>query len=170
MCQQKSYISEGIQPLFENFASVRTCWGWAFGRKVCGGQEFYFCNGKAKTLAVDYIWNFATFNLYTVPANTLYLQRYSTDLRNLCLSSKMLMVGIRVESFRCEGILLVQCQGENVAHRQHLKFWHFQPVNCASKNPISPKAFIRFSKSLAHLEHVEGLIWVESFRCALFYC
>ena len=61
--QQKSYISKGIQPIFEIFASARRCLGWSFGWKVCGAEVFYFCNGKAKTLRMDKIWNFATFNL-----------------------------------------------------------------------------------------------------------
>ena len=86
---------------------------------------------------------------------TQYLQRYSTDFRNLCLSSKMLRVDIWVGSFRCAGILLFQWQCENLAHRQHLKFCHFQPVHCASKNPISSTVFHRFSKSLPQLEDVE---------------
>ena len=68
----------------------------------------------------------------------------------------MLRVDIWVESFRCPGILLLQWQGENFAHRQHLKFCHFQRVHCASKNPVSPKAFNRFSKSWRQLEDVEG--------------
>ena len=38
-----------------------------------------------------------------------------------------------MESFRWAGILLLQLQGENFAHRLHLKVCHFQPVNCASK-------------------------------------
>ena len=231
LCQQKSYISKGIEPIFEIFASARRCWGWTFGWKVSGAQVFYFCNGKVKTLRIDNIWNFATFNMYTVPAKILYLQRYSTDFRNLCISSKMLRVGIWVESFRCAGILLLQWQGENFAHRQHLKFchfstmytvpakilylqrystdfrnlclsskmlrvgiwvekfrcagilllqWqgenfahrqhlkfcHFQPVHCASKNPISPKVFNRFSKSLLSSKMLNVGIWVECFRCA----
>ena len=41
------------------------------------------------TLRIDNIWNCATFNLYTVPAKSQYLKRYSTDFRNLGLSSKM---------------------------------------------------------------------------------
>ena len=45
---------------------------------------------------------------------------------------------------------------ENFADRQHLKFCHFQPVHCVRKNPISPKVFNRFSKSLPQLEDVEG--------------
>ena len=220
LCQQKSYmyISKGIQPIFAIFSSARRCWGWAFVWKVSGWQVFYlcngkvktlridniwnfatfnlynvpneilylqrystdfrnlclssrvgiwakslwcavfyFCNGKAKALHVDYIWNFSTSNLYTVPAKILHLQRYSTDFRNLCLSSKMLRVGIWVERFRCAGVLLLQWQGENFAHREHLKFCHFQPVHCASKNPISPKLFNRFSKSLPQREDVEVL-------------
>ena len=125
LCQQKSYIIKGIQPIFEIFASARRCWGWAFEWKVSGAQVFYFCNGKVKTLPNDNIWSFATFNMYILPAKILYLQRYSTDLRNLCFSSKMLRVCIWVESFRCAGILLLQWQGENLAHRQHLIYCHF---------------------------------------------
>ena len=138
------------------FASTRRLWGWAFGLKVSSAQVFYFCNGKVKTWRIDNIWNFATFNLYTVQAEILYLQRDSTDCRNLSFSSKRLTVAIWVESFRCAGILLLQWQGENFAHRQPLKFCHFQPVHCASRNPISPKIFNRLSKSLPQLEDVDG--------------
>ena len=156
LCQQKSNISKDIQQIFEIFPSTRRCWGWEFGCKASGAQIFYFCNGMVKTLRIHNIWNFATFNLYTVPAKILYLQRYSTDFRNLCLCSKMLRDRIWLESLRCANILLLQWQGENFAHRQHLKFCHFQPVHCASKNPISPKIFNRFSKSFPPLEDVEG--------------
>ena len=56
--------------------------------------------------------------------------------------------------FAFPGILLLQWQGENFARRQNLKFCHFQLVHCASKNPISPMVFNRFSKSLPRLEDV----------------
>ena len=61
-----------------------------------------------------------------------------------------------MESLRCAGILLLQCQRENFGHRQHLKFCHFQLVHCAGKNPISPKVFKRFSNSSPHIEDGEG--------------
>ena len=159
---------KGILPIFEMFASARRCWGWAFGWKVLGAQVFYFCNRNVKTLRIDNIWNFATFNLYTVPEKVLYLQRNSTDFRNLCLSSKMFRVGICVKSFMCTGILLWQWPGENFTHQQHLKFSHFQPEHGASKNPISPRLFNRYSKSLPQLEDVGVGIWLERFRCAGF--
>ena len=155
--QQKSYISKGIQPIFEIFATARRFWGCACGWKVSGAQVFYFCNGMVKIARIDNIWNFATFNMYAVPAKILYLRRYSTDFRKLCLSSKIWREGISVESFRCAGILIFQWQGENFAHRQHLNVCHFQPVNCGSKNPISPKVFNRFSKFLPQLEDFEGV-------------
>ena len=164
--QQKSYISKGIQPKSKSLPERRRCWGWAFGWKVSAAQVFYFCNGKVKTLRIDNIWNFATFKLYSVPAKILYLQRYSTDFRNLCLSSKMLRVGIWVESVSCAGILVLQWRGENFAHRQHLKFCHFQPVQCASKNPISPKVFNRFRNLCLSSKMLRVGIWVESFMCA----
>ena len=153
--QQKSYVSKCIEQIFEIFASARRCWGWAFGWKVSGALVFYFCNGKVKTFRIDNIWNFATLHLFPVPAKIPCLQRYSINFRNLWLSSKMLRVGIWMESFRCAGILLLQWQRVNFSHRQHLKFCHFQHVQCASKNPISPKVFTRFSKSLHRLEDVQ---------------
>ena len=94
LCQHKSHISKGIQPIFEIVASVRWCWGWAFWRKVSGVQVFNFCNVKVKTLRIDNILNFSTFNLYTVPGKILSLQSCFTDFRNLFLRSKMLSVGI----------------------------------------------------------------------------
>ena len=42
-----------------------------------------------------------------------------------------------------------------LSHRENLKFCHFQHVHCGSKNPISPKVFNRYSKSLQQLEDVE---------------
>ena len=156
LCQQKSYISKAIQPTFEIFPSARRCWRWEFGWQVSGTQEFYFCNGKMKTLRIDNISNLATFNLYTVQAEILYLQRYSNNFRNLSLGANMLTMAIWVESFRCAGILLLQSQCENFAHRQHFKFCHFQHVHYASKNYMSPKVFNRFSKSFRHFEDVEG--------------
>ena len=104
-----------------------------------------------------------------MPAKILYLQKYSTDFRNLCLSSKMLRVGIFVVSFRCADIFLSQWQRENFAHRQHLKFCHFQPVHCARKNPISPKVLNRFSKSLPPLEDVEGGNLIEKLKVRSYF-
>ena len=124
--------------------------------KASGVQVFYFRNGKVKTLQFDNIRNFATFNLYNVPAEILYLRRYSTAFRKLCFSSNMLRVGIWAESLWWAGILLLQWKGENFGRRLHLKFCHFQPVHCACKHPISPKVFNRFTQSLPQLEDVDG--------------
>ena len=124
--------------------------------KVSGAQVFYFGFGKVKTLRIDNIWKFATFNLYTVPGKILHIQRYSTDFGNLCPIWKLLWEGIWVLSFRFAGILLWLWQGENFAYRQHLKVCHFQPVHCARQNPTYPKVFNRFWKFLPHLETFMG--------------
>ena len=148
MCQQNPISPKQLNRVSKIFASNRRCWGWAFGWKVSSAQVFKVCNGNVKTLCIDNIWNFATFNMYTVAAKIQFLQRYSTDFRNLCLSSKMLGAGILVECFRCAGNLLLQWQSENSVLRQHFKFCHFQPVHSASKNPISPRVLNRIPKSL----------------------
>ena len=109
---------------------------------------------------------FPSFNLYTVAAKILYLQGHSTNFRNLCLFSTMLRVDIWLASFRCADIVLLQCQGENFPHVQHLKISHFQPVHCPSKNPISPTVFNRFSKSLPQHEDLVGGQLGEKFQGA----
>ena len=48
------------------------------------------------------------------------------------------------------------------------EIFHFQHVNCPSKNPISPKVLTRFTKNLLHLERVESGHFAENFRCACF--
>ena len=106
----KSYISKGIQPIFQIFASGRRCWGWAFGWKVSSAQVFYFYNGKVKTLRIDNIGNFALSTCSLCQQNPISPQVF-TDFRNLCFSSKMLRVGILLESFRCGGILFLYWQG-----------------------------------------------------------
>ena len=108
LCQQKPNIFNGLQPIFEIFASARRCWGWTFGWKVSGALFFILLQWQGENFAHS---TFATFNLYTVRAKILYLQRPSNDFRNLCLSSKILRVGIWAESFRCARVLLLKWEG-----------------------------------------------------------
>ena len=123
-----------------------------------------------KTLRIDNIWKFATFNLYTVPGkNPTYPQRYSTDFGNLCpICTKLLW----------EGILDVKVSDAQVFYFGFGKvktlridnIWKFATFNLYTvpgKNPTYPKVFNRFWKFLPHLEDFwwEG-IWVLSFRCA----
>ena len=165
LSQQKSHIPKGIQPIFVIFASARRCWGRAFRWKVWSAQV-YFCNGKVKTLRIDNIWNFATFNLYTPPAKILYLQSYSTDFQNLFLSSKIMRVGIRVESFRRAGILLLQWQGENFAHVQHLKFANFRLYTVPAKILYLQRYSTDFRNLCHSAKMLRVCIWVESFKRA----
>ena len=166
LCQQNSYISKGIRPIFEIFASARRCWGWKFGWKVSSAQVFYYCNRKVNTLPIDNIWNFATFNLYTVPAKILYLQRYSTDFRNLCLSSEMLRVSIGVEMLRCAGILLLQWQGENLRIGTIWNFATFNLYTVRAKMPYLQWYWTDFGNLSLSPKMLRVGIWVEIFRCA----
>ena len=141
---------------FRNLGLISKMWTASIWLKSFRCARILLRQWQGENLCIEHFWNFATFNLYTAPAKIIYLQRFSTDFRNLPRSSTMLRVGICVESFRCAAVLLLQWQTENFAHRQHLKFCHNQPVHCASKNPISPKVFNRFSKSLPQLEDADG--------------
>ena len=65
--------------------------------------------------------------MFSVEAKILYLQRYSIDFRNLCISSKMLTVGVCVESFSYTGILVLHWQGENLRNDN---IWNFALLTC----------------------------------------
>ena len=159
LCRHNSCISKGIIADFRNLCLSSKIlregiWVESF---ICAGVLHLQWQGE----------NFAhrstfeilpTFNMYTVPAKILYLQWYSTDFRNLCLCSKVLRECIWEKSFRCQQIiLLLQWHGEYLEHRQYLKILSLSNMyHCASKNPISPKVFNRFSKSLPQLEHIEA--------------
>ena len=117
--------------------------------RVCIWMESFrcagilLCNGNVKTLRIDNIWNFATFNMYTVRGKILYLQAYSTDFRNLCFSSKMLKVDIWVESFRCAGILLLQSHLKlstqmSTLNIFELKQWFRKSLECPWRYRIFP--------------------------------
>ena len=108
---------------------------------------------------------FPTFNLYTAPAKIRYLQRYSTDFRKLCFSSKMLKVGIWVENFRCAGVLPLKWQGENFAHRQHFKFPTFNLYTVPAKLPYLQRYTTDFRKHCFSSKMLKVDIWVENFRC-----
>ena len=96
LCQQKSYISNGIQTIFEIFPSARRYLGGHSGEKFLVRKCFTFAMGRWKLCASTKfeILPLSTCTVYIVPAKIPYLQRYSTDFRNLCLSSKMFRVVI----------------------------------------------------------------------------
>ena len=111
-------------------------------------------------------FKFPTFDLYTVPAEILYLRRYSTDGRELCINSKVLRVSIWVESFKSAGILLLQRQGENFGNRQHLKFPTLNLYTVPAKILYIQSYSTDFRKRGFSLKMLRVGIRVESFRCA----
>ena len=133
LCQLKSYISKGIQPIFVNLCLSSKMLTAAFEWKVSGSEVFYFCNGKVKTLRIDKHLKFSHFQpVHCACKNPISPKVFNRFSKSYFQLAKMFRVGIWVESLRCAGILLLQWQGENFAHRKHLKFSHFQPVECAS--------------------------------------
>ena len=155
LCQQKSYISKGIQPIFGIFASARRLWGWAYGYKGSGAQVFYFCNGNVKTLRMYNIWNFP------ISSCTLCLQKsyiskgiqpifeiFATARRFWGLHLGGMFQARRYFTFAMARWKLCACTTFEISH--------FQPVHCHSKNPISPKVLNRFSKCLPQPEDVDG--------------
>ena len=53
-------------------------------------------------------------------------------------------------------ILVLELHGENFFQVEKFKISNFQAVHCVIKNAISPKVFIRFSKTFLLLKDVES--------------
>ena len=155
LCQERSYISNGIEPIFEILASARRCWGWAYVLKISGEQIVYFCNSKVKTFCMYNIWNFL-FSTCTLSRQEFCISRGIQPIFEIFASARRCWGWEFDWQVSISQVFYLQWQGETFVHRQHLKFCHFQPVQCPSKNPVSPKVFNRFSKSLPQLEDFEG--------------
>ena len=120
-------------------------------------QVVYCCNGKANTLPIDNIWNFATFNLYTLhskkPISPKVFNRFSKSLRQLedveggHLGGKCQLR--RYFSFAMARLKLC-------ASTTFEDFATFNLYSVPAKILYLAKVFNRFSKSLAQLEDVEG--------------
>ena len=105
------------------------------------------------------LWASTTFEILPLSTCSLcqqksHISKSIQPIFEIFASARRLRVCIWVESFRCADILPLQWKGEDFDHRQHLKFCQFQLVHCASKNPMSPLVFNRFSKSLPRLEDI----------------
>ena len=152
----KSYISKGIQPIFENFASARRCWGWAFGWSISGAEVFYFSNGKVKTLRIDNIWNFPLSTCTLCQLKSSISKGIQPIFENVCFISKMLRLGIWVVKFQVQRYFTLQWQCENFAHRQHLKFPTFDLYNVPGKILYVQRYSTDFRKVCFILEDVEA--------------
>ena len=68
----------------------------------------------------------------------------------------MWKVGIWAENFMSAAILVLQWHGENCFPVEKFEISHFQAVQCARKNAVSPKVFNGFSKVFLLLNDVEN--------------
>ena len=158
---QKSYISKGIQRIFEIFATARGCWGRAFGWKISSAQVFYFCNGKVKTFARVQHLKFPTFNLYTVPVKMLYLLWYSTDFRNLCLSTNILLAG---SWWKVSGAQIWYfCNGKEKILRMYNN-WNFPLSTCILRKQKSYTCISKGIQPIFEILTSAGRCWEWAFR------
>ena len=98
---------------------------------------------------------FPTFNLYIVLAKIPYIQRYLTDFQNFAYL-KCVESGHLGRKFQVRRYFSFAMASWKLRPSTRFEISHFQPVNCTSKNPISPKVFNRFSKTFIHLKRYES--------------
>ena len=157
LCQQKSYNSKCIEPIFEIFGSARRCSVCAFELEASGAQVFFFWQWQGENFAHRQYLNFCHIQpVHCASKNPISPKVFIPIFEIFSLNSKMFSVGHLGGNVSGTQVFYF-CNGKVKTWRieQHLKFCHVQPVHCASKNPISPKVFNRFSKSLPQLEDVQ---------------
>ena len=155
LLQQKSHISKGIQPIFEVFASARRCWGWALGEKFRVRRYFTFAMARWKLSASK------TFEILLLSTCTLWQQKSSISKVFNRLSKSLPQLedvegGHLGGKFQARSYFTFAMARWIFCASTTFEISPFQPVHCHRKNPISPKVFNPFSKSLPQLEDVEG--------------
>ena len=99
---------------------------------------------------------FPTFNLLTVPIKIPYLQKGFYLFSKAFLHLKHYESGNLGRKFQVRRYLTFAMARWKLSPSTRFEIFHFQHVNCPSKNPISPKLFNRFSKTLLHLKHYKS--------------
>ena len=96
------------------------------------------------------------------PISPKVLNRFSKTFLHL----KRVGSGHLGSKFEVRRYFIFAVAGWKLSPSKRFEIFQFQPVNCRSKNPISPKVFTRFSKTLLHLKRVESghLGWKFEFR------
>ena len=99
---------------------------------------------------------FSTFRLYTVsapsPLSPKVFNRFSKSLPQL----EDVEGGHLGGKFQARRYFSFAMERWKLCASTTFEIFHFPPVHCSSKNPISPKVFNRFSKFFLQLEDVEG--------------
>ena len=98
---QCAISSKVFNEIFKNvFLAER--WGrWLLWLKISIAQKFWFCNSNATHFPTARECKNFNFSLYTVPAEMLYLQKYSTNFQKLFFGRTMRKVAIVVKNFNC---------------------------------------------------------------------
>ena len=155
VCQQKSYISKGIEPILENFAQLEDVEGGHLRGKF-QVRRYLILQWRVGNFAHRQHLKFCHFQPVHCasknPKSPRLFNRISKSLHQL----EDVEDGHSSGKFQMRTSFTFAIARWKLAHWQHLKFCHFQHVHCGRKNPISPKIFNRFSKSLHRLEDVDS--------------
>ena len=109
------------------------------------------------------ISHFQTVNCRSkIPKSPKVFNRFQKTLLNL-IRAESGNLGREFHLSRCFSFAMT---GWKLSPSKIFEISHFQPVNCHSKNPISPKVFLRFSKTLLHLKRYESGHLAENFTWA----
>ena len=63
--------------IFKNFLLPERCGRWLLLLKISSAQKFWFCNSNVRTFPTSRKCKIFNFSLYALPAEILYLQKYS---------------------------------------------------------------------------------------------
>ena len=170
LCQQKAYISIGTQPLFEylclssKMLRVRI-WVETFRT----AQVFYLCNKQWENSAFQQHLKFCHFQpVHGARKNPISPKGIQPIFEYLCLSSKLLRVGIWAESFRTRRYFTF-CNGK-VKTLPIDNMWNFAIfklyTECQQKSYNSKRYSTDFRNVCDSSKMLRVGIWAESFRCA----
>ena len=128
-------------------------------------RSFWFCNSNVTTLPTSRKCKNFNFSLYALPAEILYLQKYSTNFTKVFLAERwgrwLLWLKMSSAQSFCFCNSNVTTFPTSIKWKISIFNWH-----CPSRNSISSKVFDEFSKNFFLAKRTRKVaILVENFKC-----
>ena len=133
--------------------------------KIWRTQIFWFCNSNVTTFPTSRKCKNFNFSHYTVPAEVLYFQKYLTNFQKLFFwlkEEERGYCGSKFQVHRYFGFAIATLQLFQLP--QNVKISIF-PLQCPSRNVVSPEIFNEFSKTFFGWKTKKVSIVVKNFKC-----
>ena len=155
-CTSKNPISpKEFNRFSKTFLHLKRCESGHLGRKFQVRWYFTFAMARWK-LSQSTRFEITDFQPAICPSKNPISPKAFNRYSKTVLHLKRFESGNLGRQFQARSYFTFAMTRWKLSASTSFEIFHFQHVNCPCKNPISPKVFTRFSKTLLHLKRVES--------------